>query len=113
MNSSMCKAKFDSFSSRFTIMTGSEETEVKCVEADLPPPEKVRHVVDCLQSAEDVSESPKPSFRRWTILDYSRAYTSGEITPRMVSNIPQLPFDYLVVQSQCSIVLVLNLCFLN
>ncbi|CAI9780508.1 unnamed protein product [Fraxinus pennsylvanica] len=65
---------------------GSEEMEVKCVEADLPPPEKVQHVVECLQSAEDVSESPKLSFQRWTILDYSRAYTSGEITPRMVAD---------------------------
>ncbi|KAL2553230.1 Fatty acid amide hydrolase [Forsythia ovata] len=65
---------------------GSEETEVKCVDAALPPPEKVQHAVDCLQYAEDVSESPKPSFQRWTILDYSRSYTSGEITPLMVAD---------------------------
>ncbi|KAI3451601.1 hypothetical protein Pfo_008266 [Paulownia fortunei] len=65
---------------------GIEEKEVKCLEPDMSPPEKVQQAVDCLQSPEDVPKSPQLSFQRWTILDYARAYTSGETTPRMVAD---------------------------
>lgn len=54
------------------------EKEVEYVEADMPPQEKVKHAVNFLQS------SPHLSFQRWTIMDYGRAYKSGEITPTMV-----------------------------
>ncbi|GFP84134.1 fatty acid amide hydrolase [Phtheirospermum japonicum] len=57
-----------------------EEKEVKCLELDMSPPEKVEEAVDCL---EDI---PIPqSFKRWTILDYARAYTSRQTTPKTVA----------------------------
>jgi hypothetical protein len=34
----------------------------------------------------------KPSFRRWTIMDYSKAYSSGEITPCMVHHFLAISF---------------------
>lgn len=61
-----------------------QEQEVKCVESTLSPPEKVQQAMDCVQSSEKILINPKLSFRRWTILDYSRAYASREITPRTV-----------------------------
>ncbi|KAL3844784.1 hypothetical protein ACJIZ3_002187 [Penstemon smallii] len=64
-----------------------EEKEAKCLEPDMSPPEKVQQAVDCFQSlVDDVLKSPLLSFRRWTIMDYARAYTSGETTPRMVAD---------------------------
>ncbi|KAK3038568.1 hypothetical protein RJ639_028019 [Escallonia herrerae] len=60
-----------------------KEQEVKCVDAKLSPPEQVQHAVDCLQPPEEIHKSSKYSFRRWTILDYSRAYMSREVTPRV------------------------------
>ncbi|KAL0332620.1 UNVERIFIED_CONTAM: Fatty acid amide hydrolase [Sesamum calycinum] len=64
---------------------GIIENEVKCLEPDMSPPEKVQQAVDCLQSLEDIPKSPL-SFQRWTILDYAKAYTSGETTPEMVAD---------------------------
>lgn len=50
------------------------------------PMEQVRQVVDdCLQSSEHKVNDSNFNFKRWTILDYSRAYTSGEITPTVVA----------------------------
>ncbi|KAL0378208.1 UNVERIFIED_CONTAM: Fatty acid amide hydrolase [Sesamum radiatum] len=65
---------------------GIIENEVKCLQPDMFPPEKVQQAVDCLQSVEDIPKSPQLSFQRWTILDYARAYTSGETTPEMVAD---------------------------
>ncbi|KAK4416645.1 Fatty acid amide hydrolase [Sesamum alatum] len=65
---------------------GITENEVKCLEPDMSPPGKVQQAVDCLQSPEDVPKSPQLSFERWTILDYARAYTSGETTPKLVAD---------------------------
>ncbi|KAM7529044.1 hypothetical protein LguiB_032454 [Lonicera macranthoides] len=62
-----------------------QEQEVKYVESTLSPPEKVQQAMDCVQSSEKILINPKLSFRRWTILDYSRAYAMQEITPRMVA----------------------------
>ncbi|KAK6125565.1 hypothetical protein DH2020_015712 [Rehmannia glutinosa] len=65
---------------------GTEEKEVKCVETDMSPPQKVVQAVDCLQSPDYLPKSPQISFYRWTILDYARAYTSGETTPTMIAD---------------------------
>ncbi|KAL2241283.1 UNVERIFIED_CONTAM: Fatty acid amide hydrolase [Sesamum indicum] len=65
---------------------GIIENEVKCLEPDMSPPEKVQQAVDCLQSLEDIPKSTQLSFERWTILDYARAYTSGQTTPKMVAD---------------------------
>ncbi|XP_008227688.1 PREDICTED: fatty acid amide hydrolase-like isoform X1 [Prunus mume] len=63
-----------------------EEQDVKQVGSDLSPPELVQQAIECLPvSLEKTSTGSNFSFRHWTILDYSRAYTSGEITPRTVA----------------------------
>ncbi|KAI5335871.1 PREDICTED: fatty acid amide hydrolase [Prunus dulcis] len=63
-----------------------EEQDVKQVGSDLSPPELVQQAIECLPvSLEKTLNGSKFSFRHWTISDYSRAYTSGEITPRTVA----------------------------
>ncbi|XP_041009165.1 fatty acid amide hydrolase-like isoform X1 [Juglans microcarpa x Juglans regia] len=63
-----------------------KEHEVKCIDSDLSPPEKVQQAVNCLpNSSGKILNGLKSSFHHWTILDYSRAYISGEITPWMVA----------------------------
>ncbi|KAI4343485.1 hypothetical protein L6164_010826 [Bauhinia variegata] len=63
-----------------------EEKQVKCLDSALSPPEKVELAIDCLPVySEEIYDEIKPSFRRWTIMDYCRAYRSGDITPRMVA----------------------------
>ncbi|XP_022741594.1 fatty acid amide hydrolase-like [Durio zibethinus] len=65
------------------------EQEVKQIDSDASPPERVQQAMNCLpltlgKSLDDL----KPNcFRRWTIADYSRAYSSGEITPRKVGEL--------------------------
>lgn len=62
-----------------------KEQEVKCIDSKLSPPEQVQQAMDCLPSSSEKSlRGLQPSFRHWTILDYSRAYNLKEITPRMV-----------------------------
>ncbi|XP_052171009.1 fatty acid amide hydrolase-like [Diospyros lotus] len=62
-----------------------KEQEVKCIEFDLSPPQQVQKAIECLQYLERPEKNSDLSFHRWTILDYSRAYTSGKITPLMVA----------------------------
>ncbi|KAJ1405019.1 Amidase, conserved site [Sesbania bispinosa] len=60
--------------------------EVKCLDSALTPPEQVQLAIDCLPtSSETALNGKRPSFCRWTIMDYSRAYNSGDITPLMVA----------------------------
>ncbi|OMP01154.1 Amidase [Corchorus olitorius] len=63
------------------------EQEVKHIDSEATPAERVQHAVDCLPL--QVMNSPdrfqSSYFRRWTIMDYSRAYNSGELTPRAVA----------------------------
>ncbi|RVX21192.1 Fatty acid amide hydrolase [Vitis vinifera] len=71
---------------RLIISLYVKEQEVKYIESDLPPHQQVEQAMDCLPSfSEDTSNHQKFSFHRWTILDYSRAYNSGEVTPRLVA----------------------------
>ncbi|KAL6542537.1 hypothetical protein OROMI_024139 [Orobanche minor] len=70
---------------------GIEEKEVKCVEPDMSPPEKVQQAVDCLQSSpqdqDALINSPQLlGFQRRRIVDYAKAYTSGETTSIMIAN---------------------------
>ncbi|KAL3630230.1 hypothetical protein CASFOL_023214 [Castilleja foliolosa] len=60
----------------------TEEKEAKCLEIDMSSPQKVEQAVDCLQLP---NTSQHTSFSRWTILDYAKAYTSGETTPTSVA----------------------------
>lgn len=64
-----------------------KEQEVKCIDSDISPPEQVQQAMNCLPTnySEDIFSGSKPCFRWWTILEYSRAYSSGKITPRMVA----------------------------
>ncbi|XP_042493695.1 fatty acid amide hydrolase-like isoform X2 [Macadamia integrifolia] len=63
-----------------------KEKELNSISCDSSPPERVQQALECLPPcSEIVQNTTSPSFRRWTILDYSRAYISGEITPLMVA----------------------------
>ncbi|GMH13101.1 hypothetical protein Nepgr_014942 [Nepenthes gracilis] len=60
--------------------------QVKCIEFNLSPFEQVQEALECLPSSlENIPNAAKSSFHRWTILDYSRAYRSGVLTPNMVA----------------------------
>ncbi|KAJ6677924.1 TRANSAMIDASE [Salix viminalis] len=62
------------------------EKEVKHINSDLSPSEQVQQAMGCLPlPSEKIVNGLKPSFCRWTIMDYSKAYTSGEITPYKVA----------------------------
>ncbi|KAG6767366.1 hypothetical protein POTOM_028570 [Populus tomentosa] len=62
------------------------EKEVKHVNSDLSPSEQVQQAIGCLPlPSENIVNGLKPSSRRWTIMDYSKAYSSGEITPYKVA----------------------------
>ncbi|XP_060675097.1 fatty acid amide hydrolase isoform X1 [Ziziphus jujuba] len=63
-----------------------KEQDVKCIESDLSGPEQVRLAIDCLPvSLEKPLNGSNLPFYRWTISDYSKAYSSGEITPLVVA----------------------------
>lgn len=57
----------------------------------MSPPEQVQQAMECLPQSLGKSQKTfnglNSSFRYWTISDYSRAYTSGDVTPRTVCNI--------------------------
>lgn len=62
-----------------------KEKESKYVEPDLSPSEQVQQAMHCLPpSQEMVTGEPASNFHRWTIQDYSRAYSSGITTPLKV-----------------------------
>ncbi|KAK7316917.1 hypothetical protein RJT34_00734 [Clitoria ternatea] len=63
-----------------------KEKEVKFLDPSLSPPEKVKHAIDCLPMASKATlDGDDSSFCRWTIMDYSKAYRSGDITPSLVA----------------------------
>lgn len=67
------------------ILSDHKEQEVKCLDSALTPEEQVQLAIECLPtSSEKAHNGTNSSFSRWTIMDYSRAYSSGEITPLMV-----------------------------
>ncbi|XP_071700884.1 fatty acid amide hydrolase-like [Rutidosis leptorrhynchoides] len=64
-----------------------QDEESKCLDSGLSPAEIVKEAKDCLQSSETILNdiTSEKGFFRWTIMDYSRAYTSGKITPLKVA----------------------------
>ncbi|OIW18144.1 hypothetical protein TanjilG_31264 [Lupinus angustifolius] len=63
-----------------------KEQETKNLDSALTPPEKVQLAVNCLPThSEKALTETKDSFCRWTIMDYYKAYSSGDITPTMVA----------------------------
>ncbi|KAE9604195.1 putative hydrolase [Lupinus albus] len=63
-----------------------EEKEVKSLDSSLSPQEKVQLAIDCMPiSADEKLDEKTPSVSHWTIMDYSKAYNSGCMTPRQVA----------------------------
>ncbi|XP_047311981.1 fatty acid amide hydrolase-like [Impatiens glandulifera] len=62
-----------------------KEQDVKSLESNLSPAVLVQEAVDCLNPPQTILSNPNFSFRHWTILDYSSAYISRKINPRMVA----------------------------
>ncbi|KAJ0612075.1 putative fatty acid amide hydrolase [Helianthus annuus] len=62
-----------------------EEEDVKSLCPCLSPAEQVQHAIDCLQSSDSTLQDSHLSFHRWKIMDYSRAYSSQQITPLVVA----------------------------
>ncbi|KAL4590472.1 hypothetical protein LXL04_003402 [Taraxacum kok-saghyz] len=61
--------------------------ELKCLDSGLSPAEQVQQAKGCLPSLDTrfKKSTSDESFHRWTIMDYSRAYESRQITPLMVA----------------------------
>ncbi|KAK9030274.1 hypothetical protein V6N11_031702 [Hibiscus sabdariffa] len=68
------------------INTELNQQEVKQIDSDASPLERVQEAIKCIPVTSEKSlDDLKPScFRRWTIADYSRAYSAGAITPLRV-----------------------------
>ncbi|GMI67816.1 fatty acid amide hydrolase [Hibiscus trionum] len=64
-----------------------KEQQVEQIDSDASPSERVQQAINCLPltSKKSLDDLKPSSFRRWTIADYSRAYSSGEITPLRVA----------------------------
>ena len=65
------------------------EQQVSVTEPGLSPAERVQAAVACIPA--DLEPPPAaladgPSFRRWTVRDFHRTYSSGQTTPVMVNN---------------------------
>ncbi|KAE8662816.1 fatty acid amide hydrolase-like isoform X3 [Hibiscus syriacus] len=67
--------------------TELNQQEVKQIDSDASPPERVQEAINCIPVTSEKSlDDLKPScFRRWTIADYSRTYSTGDITPLRVA----------------------------
>ncbi|KAK7282242.1 hypothetical protein RIF29_10872 [Crotalaria pallida] len=62
-----------------------KEQEVKSLDSSSSPPEKAQLAIDCLPIPSDENLNETTPFCRWTIMDYSKAYSSGSITPYQVA----------------------------
>ncbi|XP_030499650.2 fatty acid amide hydrolase [Cannabis sativa] len=60
-----------------------KEHEVKCIRSELSPLEKVQEATECMPLTSQTTSNQ--SFKRWTIMDYSKAYTSLQLTPTVVA----------------------------
>jgi hypothetical protein len=94
---------------RFHSLLLQSETVVNNADADIPeqnvrptkpglsPPERVQEAVGCLparlpepEAAAALADGPASGFRRWTVRDFHRAYSSGQTTPAMVKKVSLL-----------------------
>ncbi|KAB2008707.1 hypothetical protein ERO13_D10G107300v2 [Gossypium hirsutum] len=68
-------------------ITDLNQQEVKQIDSDASPPERVQQAIKCIPvtSEKSLDDLKSSCFRRWTIADYSRAYSTGEITPLRVA----------------------------
>uniref|UniRef100_A0A0E0REB7 Amidase domain-containing protein n=1 Tax=Oryza rufipogon TaxID=4529 RepID=A0A0E0REB7_ORYRU len=74
------------------------EQNVCLTKPDLSPPERVQEAVSCLPASLEstLAGSPPSSPKRWTIRDFNRAYSSGEVTPVQVAK------RFLAAVKECS-----------
>uniref|UniRef100_A0A0D9XPI1 Amidase domain-containing protein n=1 Tax=Leersia perrieri TaxID=77586 RepID=A0A0D9XPI1_9ORYZ len=74
------------------------EQNVNLTKPDLSPAERVQEAVICLPAhlESTIADPSSPGFRRWTIRDFTNAYSSGEITPVMVAR------RFLAAVKECS-----------
>lgn len=65
-----------------------EEQQVYNMKPGSSSTERVQEAVDCLPKDAEfaVNSNSDSNFRRWTIMDYSRAYSSRQTTPHLVYN---------------------------
>jgi len=71
------------------------EQNVRRTKPGLSPAERVQEAVGCLpalltEPAAALAGDPASGFRRWTVRDFHRAYSSGQTTPAMVKEISLL-----------------------
>jgi len=64
------------------------EQNVSATEPGLSPAVRVQAAVACIPADLEPAAAlgDGASFRRWTVQDFHRAYTSGQATPIMVNN---------------------------
>ncbi|KAF0888458.1 hypothetical protein E2562_014267 [Oryza meyeriana var. granulata] len=74
------------------------EQNVCLTKPDLSPPERVQEAIGCLPASLEstLTDSPSSSLKRWTIRDFNRAYSTGEITPVQVAK------RFLAAVKECS-----------
>uniref|UniRef100_A0A0E0MK51 Amidase domain-containing protein n=1 Tax=Oryza punctata TaxID=4537 RepID=A0A0E0MK51_ORYPU len=74
------------------------EQNVCLTKPDMSPPERVQEAVGCLPASLEstLAGSPPSSLKRWTIRDFNRAYSSGEVTPVQVAK------RFLAAVKECS-----------
>ncbi|XP_062197363.1 uncharacterized protein LOC133900274 [Phragmites australis] len=73
------------------------EQNVNLTNPGLSPAERVQEAVGCLPAhLESALADPSSGFRRWTIRDFTRAYSSGQITPVTVAR------RFLAAVKECS-----------
>ncbi|XP_039010662.1 fatty acid amide hydrolase-like [Hibiscus syriacus] len=67
--------------------TELNQQEVKQIDFDASPLERVQEAIKCIPvtSEKSLGDLKLSCFRRWTIADYSRAYSAGAITPLRVA----------------------------
>ncbi|WVZ54103.1 hypothetical protein U9M48_004961, partial [Paspalum notatum var. saurae] len=68
------------------------EQNVSLTKPGLSPAERVQEAAGCIVP----DDAPSPGFRRWTVLDFHRAYSSGQTTPVMVAR------RFLAAVEECS-----------
>ncbi|KAL6653505.1 hypothetical protein ACP70R_009083 [Stipagrostis hirtigluma subsp. patula] len=78
------------------------EQNVCLTKPGLSPAECVQEAVGCLPGRleSSLADDPSPGFRRWTIQDFSKAYSSGPTTPVMAEY--QVARRFLAAVKECS-----------
>ncbi|CAD6258003.1 unnamed protein product [Miscanthus lutarioriparius] len=87
------------FTATHTWQAAIPEQQVSVTEPGLSPAERVQAAVACIPADLEppaAALADGPSFRRWTVRDFHRAYSSGQTTPVMVAR------RFLAAVEECS-----------